>query len=191
MTRFGKFWIWSKKMGNELTSPSIVFPVLACISCLLYTEVFVSNPEYGKAATKVVTCMIAFVVFLISFKNILLTNEKHKGEHGVRFRAHLLSKDGYGVRNVRLKLSAGALDRQFLTISIKNGYFLTSNSEGTSYDVNVTVEARSTFETEMLITKNLSDEKDIILSLRYFDLETDTRLEKQVSYIIPASLYMS
>ena len=191
MTLIGKFWIWSKKFGKELISPSVVLPVLACFFCLLYTDVYVSNPEYGKAATKVVTCMIAFVVFLISFKNILLTNEKHKGEHGVRFRAHLLSKDGYGVRNVRLKLSAGALDRQFLTISIKNGYFLTSNSEGTSYDVNVTVEARSTFETDALITKNLLNEKDIILSLHYFDLETDTRLEKQVSYIIPASLYMS
>ena len=85
MTRIGKIWIWSKKMLNELTSPSVFFPVLACFACLLYTDVYVSNPEYGKAATKVVTCMIAFVVFLISLKNILLTNEKHKGEHGVRF----------------------------------------------------------------------------------------------------------
>ena len=191
MTRFGKFFNWLKAFGAELKSPTTSIPIVVCICCLMYIHWYRADPEYGNAATKVVTCMIAFVVFLISFKNILLTNEKHKGEHGVRFRAHFLSKDGYGVRNVRLKLSAGALDRQFLTISIKNGYFLTSNSKGTSYDVNVTVEARSTFETDALITKNLFNEKDIILSLHYFDLETDTRLEKQVSYIIPASLYMS
>ena len=55
MTRFGKFFNWLKAFGAELKSPTTSIPIVVCICCLMYIHWYRADPEYGNAATILVS----------------------------------------------------------------------------------------------------------------------------------------